>query len=81
MKHVECLTIFVILLFCSLTITMYLNLTGNFPRIPAIIRTTIDNNTLAVLMKRYQLLEQTIGNKEKNLAISGSLFLKVSLRM
>lgn len=58
MKHVECLSIFVILLFCSLTITMYLNLTGNFPRIPAIIRTTIDNNTLAVLMKRDQLLEQ-----------------------
>jgi hypothetical protein len=45
-------------MFCGLTMVMYWNLTGNLREIPKIVRATVDNNTLAVLMKKDRLLEQ-----------------------
>lgn len=58
MKYIAFISIVIIFMFCGLTMVMYWNLTGNLREIPKIVRATVDNNTLAVLMKKDRLLEQ-----------------------
>ena len=58
MKYIHLISIAVIFMFCGLTMVMYLNLTGNLRKVPKVVRAAIDNNTLAVLMKKDRLLEQ-----------------------
>lgn len=58
MKYIAFISIVIIFMFCGLTMVMYWNLTGNLREIPKIVRATVDNNTLAILMKRDQLLEK-----------------------
>jgi len=58
MKYITFISIVIVFMFCGLTMVMYWNLTGNLREIPKIVRATVDNNTLAVLMKKDRLLEQ-----------------------
>lgn len=58
MKYITFISIVIVFMFCGLTMAMYWNLTGNLREIPKIVRATIDNNTLAVLMKKDRLIEQ-----------------------